>query len=201
MRYDQNHKQETRARVLKVAAKALREKGPDKLGVAEVMQAAGLTHGGFYAHFPSKEVFLTESLNEVFCQSRERRSRIVEGLGPRGALSAYIDFYVSKSHRDNPASGCPLVALNSDLPRQPRKFRAAFDAGVKRLVGELTQWIAAIGIEDAEKVAVSVLSAMVGAVALSRAVSDLDLSDELLDAARAGVKARLGLNDDKEINL
>ena len=201
MRYDENHKQETRARVLKVAAKALREKGPDKLGVAEVMQAAGLTHGGFYAHFPSKEVFLTESLNEVFCQSRERRSRIVEGLGPRGALSAYIDFYVSKSHRDNPASGCPLVALNSDLPRQPRKFRAAFDAGVKRLVGELTQWIAAIGIEDAEKVAVSVLSAMVGAVALSRAVSDLDLSDELLHAARAGVKARLGLSDDKEINL
>ncbi len=62
MRYDENHKQETRARVLKVAAKALREKGPDKLGVAEVMQAAGLTHGGFYAHFPSKEAFLTESL-------------------------------------------------------------------------------------------------------------------------------------------
>jgi len=201
MRYDENHKQETRARVLKVAAKALREKGPDKLGVAEVMQAAGLTHGGFYAHFPSKEAFLTESLNEVFSQSQNRRSRLVEGLGPRGALSAYIDFYVSKSHRDNPASGCPLVALNSDLPRQPRKFRAAFDAGVKRLAGELTQWIAAIGIEDADKVAVSVLSAMAGAVALSRAVSDPDLSDELLNAARAGVKARLGLSDAKETNL
>jgi TetR/AcrR family transcriptional repressor of nem operon len=201
MRYDENHKQETRARVLKVAAKALREKGPDKLGVAGVMQAAGLTHGGFYAHFPSKEAFLTESLNEVFSQSLERRSRLVEGLGPRGALSAYIDYYVSKSHRDHPASGCPLVALNSDLPRQPKKFRAAFDAGVKRLAGELTQWIAAIGIEDADKVAVSVLSAMVGAVSLSRAVSDPDLSDELLDAARAGVKARLGLSDDKEINL
>jgi TetR/AcrR family transcriptional repressor of nem operon len=125
----------------------------------------------------------------------------VEGLGPRGALSAYIDYYVSKSHRDNVASGCPLVALNSDLPRQPRKFRGAFDAGVKRLAGELAQWIAAIGIEDADKVAVSVLSAMVGAVALSRAVSDPDLSDELLDAARAGVKARLGLSDAKEINL
>jgi TetR/AcrR family transcriptional repressor of nem operon len=201
MRYDENHKQETRARVLKVAAKALREKGPDKLGVAEVMQAAGLTHGGFYAHFPSKEAFLTESLNEVFAQSRERRHGLVEGLGPRDALSAYIDYYVSKAHRDSPASGCPIVALNSDLPRQPKKFRTAFDAGVKRLTGELTQWIAAIGIEDADKVAVSVLSAMVGAVALSRAVSDCHLSDELLDAARAGIKARLGLSDAKEINL
>ncbi len=70
---------------------------------------------------------------------------------------------------------------------------------MKRLAGELTQWIAAIGIEDADKVAVSVLSAMAGAVALSRAVSDPDLSDELLEAARAGVKARLGLSDVKEI--
>src|SRR5258708_16047888 len=140
MRYDKNHKQETRARVLKVAAKALREKGPDKLGVAEVMQAAGLTHGGFYAHFPSKEAFLTESLNEVFAQSRERRSRLVEGLGPRGALTAYIDYYVSKSHRDNPASGCPLVALNSALPRQPKKFPLPFDAAVKRLAVEFNQW-------------------------------------------------------------
>ena len=199
MRYSENHKQETRARVLKVAAKALREKGPDKMGVADVMRDAGLTHGGFYAHFPSKEAFLTESLNEVFAQSGARRSRLVEGLGPRGALSAYIDYYVSKSHRDNPASGCPLVALNSDLPRQPKKFRVAFDVGVKLLAGELREWIAAIGIEDADKVAVSVLSAMVGAVALSRAVSDPYLSDELLDAARAGVKARLGLTDAKDI--
>ena len=199
MRYTENHKQETRARVLKVAAKALREKGPDKLGVAEVMQAAGLTHGGFYAHFPSKEAFLTESLNEVFAQSGERRSRLVVGLGPRGALSAYIDYYVSKSHRDHPASGCPLVALNSDLPRQPKKFRAAFDAGVKRLAGELAQWIAALEIDDADKVAVSVLSAMVGAVSLSRAVSDRQLSDELLDAARAGIKSRLGLSDAQEV--
>ncbi len=200
MRYDENHKQETRARVLKVAAKALRQKGPDKLGVADVMRAAGLTHGGFYAHFPSKEAFLTESLNEIFAQSRERRNQLVEGLGPRGALSAYIDYYVSKSHRDNPASGCPIVALNSDLPRQPKKFRSAFDAGVKQLTKNLATWIAAMGIEEADKVAVSVLSAMVGAVALSRAVSDPDLSDELLDAARAGVKARLGLSDAKEIN-
>jgi TetR/AcrR family transcriptional repressor of nem operon len=201
MRYSENHKQETRARVLKVAAKALREKGPDKLGVADVMRAAGLTHGGFYAHFPSKEAFLTESLNEVFAQSGERMKGLVEGLGPRGALSAYIDYYVSKSHRDNPASGCPIVALNSDLPRQPKKFRAAFDAGVKRLTEKLATWITAIGIEDADKVAVSVLSAMVGAVALSRAVSDPNLSNELLDAARAGIKARLGLSDATEINL
>src|SRR5258708_21659776 len=182
MRYDKNHKQETRARVRKVAAKALREKGADKLGVAEVMQAAGLTHGGLYEHFPSQEAFLTESMNEVFSQSKNRRSRLVEGLGPRGALSAYIDFYVSKSHRDNPASGCPLVALNSDLPRQPRKFRAAFDVGVKRLAGELTQWIVAIGIEDADKVAVSVLSAMAGAGARARGVSVPHCSDELPQA-------------------
>src|SRR5258708_18044310 len=167
MRYDENHKQETRARVLKVAAKALRQKGPDKLGVADVMRAAGLTHGGFYAHFPSKEAFLTESLNVVFAQSRERRNQLVEGLGPRGALSAYIDYYVSKSHRDNPASGCPIVALNSYLPRQPKKFRAAFDPGVKQLTKNLATCIAAMGIEDTDKDARSALSAMVSADMLS----------------------------------
>jgi TetR/AcrR family transcriptional repressor of nem operon len=198
MRYAQTHKQETRAKVLKVAAEALREKGPDGVGVAEVMSAAGLTHGGFYAHFPSKDVFLTETLNEVFAQLTERIRSVTEGLPPREALNAYIDHYVSRRHRDHPTMGCPLPALNSELPRQSESFRAAFDAGVKRLVGQFEQWISGAGIANAEKLAVSTVSAMVGALALARAVSDRHLSDELIESARAGIKARLGLVEPKE---
>jgi TetR/AcrR family transcriptional repressor of nem operon len=193
MRYGKTHKQETRDRVVKIAAKALREKGPEGVGVAEVMREAGLTHGGFYAHFPSKDAFLTESLKEIMTQSAERRRQLTEGLQPREALAAYVDYYVSALHRDHPAAGCPLVALNSELPRQPKKFRAAFDEGTKRLVAWLSQWMAAAGIENPDKLAVSTLSAMVGAVALSRAISDRNLSDELLNAARAGIKAQIGL--------
>jgi TetR/AcrR family transcriptional repressor of nem operon len=87
------------------------------------------------------------------------------------------------------------VALNSDLPRQSEKFRAAFDRGVKSLVEALTGWLTDAGFGDAEKLASSILSAMVGAVSLSRAVSDRELSDELLKAARDGIKVRLGLTD------
>jgi TetR/AcrR family transcriptional regulator, transcriptional repressor for nem operon len=198
MRYGQTHKQETRSKVLTVAAKALREKGPDGLGVAEVMNEAGLTHGGFYAHFPSKEAFLTESLNEVFAQLTERIRRVTEGLPPREALNAYIDHYVSRSHRDHASMGCPLPALNSELPRQSESFRKAFDAGVKRLIDQFAQWISDAGIVNSETLAVSTVSAMAGAVALSRAVSDRSLSNELLESARAGIKARLGLVEAKD---
>ena len=193
MRYDQNHKQQTRERVLKLAATALREKGPDGVGVADIMKSAGLTHGGFYAHFESKEAFLAESLKEAFVQASERVQKTTGHLPPHERLAAYIDFYVSATHRDSPTGGCAIVALNSELPRQSKEFRAVFDAGVKRIVERLTLWIEAIGLPHADEVATSTFAAMVGAVALSRAVADQKLSNDMLDSARAGIKARLGL--------
>ncbi len=195
MRYAENHKDETRKTLLKAAARALREKGPDRLGVAEVMAAAGLTHGGFYAHFKSKDAFLVEALNEGFAQGRRRFASLVNGLPPRHALATYIDSYVSTTHRDNPAGGCPITALNSDMPRQSKAFRESFDAGVKSLGAAFTERMREAGIEDAETLAPSILSAMVGAVALARSISDRALSDSILEIARAGIKARLGLSD------
>ena len=194
MRYAKSHKQETKDRVLKIAAKALRENGPNELGVADVMRAAGLTHGGFYAHFASKDELLAESLSETFSQLAVRVDQIAAGLPPREALVAYIDFYVSRSHRDHPGRGCPLVALNSDLTRQTDEFREAFDTGIEGVVDRLTQWMTAIGLQQPRKVAISTLSSMFGAVALSRAVSEPQLSDDLLETARADIKSRLGLD-------
>jgi TetR/AcrR family transcriptional repressor of nem operon len=194
MRYSENHKQETREKVLKLAARVLREKGPDRLGVAEVMAAAGLTHGGFYAHFPSKDDFLAETVKEVFAHAAARMKKVAGDLPPREALSAYLDFYLSTGHRDHHGAGCPIVALNSDLPRQSKKFRAEFDTGVKRLVAKLAEWLGAIGLAEPGKQAAALLSAMMGAVAMSRAVDDRELADELLAAARDGIKARFGLD-------
>jgi TetR/AcrR family transcriptional repressor of nem operon len=193
MRYSENHKQETREKVLKLAAQALREKGPDRLGVAEVMAAAGLTHGGFYAHFASKDDFLAATLKEVFDHSAARMIKVAGDLPAKAALSAYVDFYVSTGHRDHAGRGCPIAALNSDLPRQSQKFRAEFDAGVKRLIAKLSEWIGAMGLDEPDKQAAALLSAMMGALALSRAVADPQLSDDLLAAARKGIKARFGL--------
>ncbi|MBV9044495.1 MAG: TetR/AcrR family transcriptional regulator [Alphaproteobacteria bacterium] len=195
MRYAENHKEETHKALLKVAAVHLREKGPDRLSVSQVMKGAGLTHGGFYAHFKSKDALLNETLNDIFTKARRRVARMLEGLPPKHALATYIDFYVSSNHRDNPQDGCPITALNSDMPRQSKKFRAAFEAGVKQLVDLLEIRIDAAGVEDAAKLAPAIFSAMAGAVALSRTISDPDLSDEFLASTRASLKARLGLTE------
>ncbi len=195
MRYSETHKQETHATLVKVAAKALRERGPEDIAISDVMKAAGLTHGGFYAHFKSKDAFLAETLTATFAQSDTRMQRIVEGLPPRQALATYIDRYVSALHRDDPASGCPIAALSSDLPRQSRKFRAAFDGGVKAVISRLEGWMTGAGVPDAKALAPSILSAMTGAVTLSRAIGDRKLSDQILEAARTGIKARLNLGN------
>ncbi len=195
MRYSATHKAETHAKLVRLAGRTLREKGPDQLAVAELMGAAGLTHGGFYAHFKSKDALLAEALQGIFEESRQAFERLAKTLPPREALSSFIDSYLSPAHRDRPATGCPIVALTSDLPRQSRKFRAAFDAGVRMLVTDFTRRIEAAGVASDETLAASVLSAMAGAVMLSRAVADERLSDQLLAATRDSIKARLGLHD------
>jgi TetR/AcrR family transcriptional regulator, transcriptional repressor for nem operon len=195
MRYAETHKDETHKALLKAAGRQLRAEGPDRLSVAGVMKAAGLTHGGFYAHFKSKDALLVETLGDIFERSKRRMARLLEGLPAKHALATYIDFYVASSHRDDPGNGCPITALNSDMPRQSKRFRALFESGVKGLAGALADRMTAAGIDNAAKLAPSILSAMAGAVALSRTISDRDLSDELLASARAGIKARLGLTD------
>jgi TetR/AcrR family transcriptional regulator, transcriptional repressor for nem operon len=113
-------------------------------------------------------------------------------------LVRHIDAYLSPAHRDRPATGCPLVALNSDLPRQSRKFRAVFDAGVTLLVSEFEDSLMAAGIAGSDGLAASVLAAMAGAVAVSRGIADKRLSDALLAATRDSIKLRLGLPDTME---
>jgi len=195
MRYSETHKAETREKILKVASRTLREKGPENVAVAEIMEAAGLTHGGFYAHFKSKDALLAETLKHTFSSARAKALKAVEGLPPRHALAAYVDFYVSPRHRDFPERGCPISALNSDMPRQSKKFRAVYDEGVKNLVRLIAGWLEEAGYEEPEKLSSSLFSAMVGAVSVSRSVADKELSDELLESARTGIKARLGLTD------
>ncbi len=196
MRYSESHKQETHQKLVKVAAKMLREKGPDGFAVAELMNEAGLTHGGFYAHFESKEACVAEALREIFAQLGRHTQKNVEGLPPRHALATVIDLYVSPRHRDGVGDGCPVTSLNSDMPRQPPAVRDAFDSGVKTMVERMKESPRPPPASITPMISRQcVLAAMVGAVSMSRAVSDETLSDELLVAARSGIKARLGLND------
>src|SRR5215469_14282077 len=111
MRYDEAHKQKTRQRVLQAAASAIRAEGPDRVGVAGIMAKAGLTHGGFYAQFGSKDDLVADAIDQMFQEGRDKIAEIVAGKPPAKALGDFVDFYLSKTHRDSPDVGCALPAL------------------------------------------------------------------------------------------
>lgn len=193
MRYGAEHKQQTRERVLKEAAKAIRAEGLHKVGVASVMGKAGLTHGGFYAHFANKDEFLASAIDQMFKEGGERMSRSLDGRTSAEGLSAYIDFYLSSAHRDSRTSGCPLPFLSADAPRLEQPTREQVARGAHVLTGRLARILEALGHEDPEDEAGSMLSEMVGAVSLARAEPDPERSDRILARTRAGLKRRLGL--------
>jgi TetR/AcrR family transcriptional repressor of nem operon len=194
MRYDAEHKDETRKRVLKAAARAIREEGPFKVGVAAVMSRAGLTHGGFYAHFASREDMVAEGVGRMFEEARQGLDREIHpGRSPSEALAAYIDFYLSAEHRDTRTAGCPLPFLAADAPRLPDAARERYARGVAHLTERLADRLAALGRPDARDEARSMLAEMVGALSLARADPDRARSDAILATSRAALKARFNL--------
>jgi TetR/AcrR family transcriptional regulator, transcriptional repressor for nem operon len=193
MRYDPEHKRTTRARVLKEAAKAIRSEGPHRVGVADVMARAGLTHGGFYAHFASKNELVAAAIAQMFDEAQATLDHFSVGKPPAAALRAYIDFYLSPRHRDAYDSGCPLPSLSGDFPRLERAARQRFARGAERLVAALAALISALGRVDAEALASSSLAEMVGAIGLARSIPDPKRSNATLKHSRELLKARLGI--------
>ena len=193
MRYDAEHKQKTRERVLQEAAKAIREEGPHRIGVAGVMAKAGLTHGGFYAHFKSKDDLVTAAIGHMFERSVGRRIRETEGREPAAGLNAYIDFYLSAGHRDSRTSGCPMAALAADLPRLNTDAQTCFAAGVAAATAGIADLLTKLGRDAPEDLAASAIAELVGALSLARAEPDKDRSDAMLDRSKRLLKSRLGL--------
>src|SRR5579859_4650544 len=172
MRYGAEHKEETRKRVLKAAAKAIRAEGPHRIAVAGVMAEVGLTHGGFYAHFKSKDDLVAASIGQMFAEGIERLGRETDGVDAATGLSRYLDFYLSPAHRDAQGAGCPLPYLSADAPRMDPKSRARFADGVAGLTGRLAGLLAGIDHPVPAADAGSLLAEMVGAVSLARADPD-----------------------------
>jgi len=191
MRYDSEHKERTRQRVLTEAAAAIRAHGPDGIGVAALMSKAGLTHGGFYAHFKSKDDLIAQAIAQMFEESRQRFILKADDPDPAIALANYIDMYVSPRHRDAREHGCPLPSLSGDLARMPVKSRKRFTAGVAGLTQNIAKRLAELGKPHPERLAASMLAEMVGALALSRAIDDPAASDRILKTSRDALKARL----------
>jgi TetR/AcrR family transcriptional regulator, transcriptional repressor for nem operon len=193
MRYDTEHKQKTRAAVLRAAAKAIRQDGPDRVAVAAVMAEAGLTHGGFYAHFASKDDLVAAAIGQMFDESRARVEKETKDRSPAEGLAAYIDFYLSSAHRDARGAGCPMAALASDLPRLSEPAREQFAVGVQRLIATVGDKLEHVQGSNAKSEASSVVAELVGALSLARIEPDKKRSDAMLANSRDSLKRRLGL--------
>lgn len=194
MRYDAEHKQKTREKVLDAAAEAIRVEGPHKVSVGEVMSRAGLTHGGFYAHFQSKDDLVACTISHMFEKSALKRLEVMAAAHtPAGALNAYIDFYLSEAHRDARAWGCAMPALAADLPRLTEASQQTFAAGVRRITARIAELLEASGQSEAEDLAASTVSELVGALSLARAEPDPGHSDRILSRSRNALKQRLNL--------
>jgi TetR/AcrR family transcriptional repressor of nem operon len=194
MRYDARHKDRTRRRVLDHAAAAIRQHGVAGVSVSELMAGAGLTHGGFYTHFASKDDLIAEAITTMFDDRYEFFVRsFVEGQEPAAGLAAFIDRYLGAAHRAAIQAGCPLPSLSGDVARLPLAARKRFTAGTARLMRAIADLLRASGCADAERLAASMLAEMVGAVALSRAVADAELSDQILRTSRDAIKRRIAL--------
>ena len=170
-------KARTHEQIVDIAAARIRQDGTTAPSVAEIMQSAGLTHGGFYKHFDSRDELVAEAVERTFAESQEATAAVIDGA--EDPLAAFVDWYVSPEHRDNPASGCGVVALGADASRADPRVRAAYTEQVKRYLAQLKQLLG-----DDAKAAVA-LSTLVGAVLVARAVDDPALSDEIIADVRA----------------
>lgn len=193
MRYDPQHRLRTRERIVREAAAEIRKHGPDRIGVAGLMSKAGLTHGGFYAHFKSKDDLVAEAISYMFDDRYAAFRGTMEDVEPAQGLAAYVDRYLTVRHRDQPQNGCPLPCLTGDLARMPTEARKRFDDGTRRLTESIADALRAMKRPHPEALAASVLSEMVGAMAIARAVSNDERSKQILVATRECIKARIGL--------
>jgi len=177
-----------RQRVVEVASRLFREKGYDGIGVADLMKSAGLTHGGFYGNFASKEDLMTEASKLALATSLENwRSKA--GQGKQQALPAIIDSYLSTRHRDAPGGGCAAAAMGVDIARTLPGAQQEFAAATRQQFALLAGLMPDGEPKLQRQQAISTFAAMVGAMVLSRAVGDDPLSDDILAAVKAQLLA------------
>src|ERR1700753_2842985 len=126
MRYSKEHKSQTHARIVKRASVKLREKGAHGIGVADLMKEAGLTHGGFYAHFDSREALVIEAFTHAMDRSTERWRKLSASTSPDKRLSKIVNTYLAPIHRDDPGQGCAVPALAAEIARESTRTRRVF---------------------------------------------------------------------------
>lgn len=186
-------KEETHDRILRAAARAIRRHGYEGVGVAEVMREAGLTHGGFYAHFKSRDALLAEAADQAGAESLETLSRAAAAK-PGGELLGLVDSYLSDRHvtAHEHGLGCALAAAGSEVPRQNREVRRIVTRRIKDMIGLTERQFPGWGTKAAHEKAMGTVATLIGAMVLARAVDDTQLSREIRKAARELIRSAIG---------
>ncbi len=175
-------KEATHERILDAASRAIRRSGYDGTSVADIMKEAGLTHGGFYAHFASRDAMLAEVAHRAGAGTIAASERIAATAPPEEALQRVMAAYLSKDHVKNVESGCPIAALGSEMPRQASEVKRAATLRIKEMIDVVARYLPDWGQPEAHEQALLILSSMVGTLVLARAVDDPKLSDALLES-------------------
>jgi AcrR family transcriptional regulator len=191
MRYGKDQKQATRQRIVEAAGRRFKQDGIDGAGVAAVMSDAGLTNGAFYGHFSSKEDLVANVLAD---QLRAQRHSFDAQPSDRAGLEAFVRSYLSPQHRDQCADGCPSAALLDEIARRPAATRQVFSDELMGVIDDIASRLDPTDVEAARKDALTLFGLMVGTLQLARALTDRDLSDQLL---AQGVDTALKLLDNR----
>lgn len=179
---------QNRERIVEVAAQRFRERGFEGVGIADLMKEAGLTHGGFYGHFSSKDDLIAEASARALKHSLALWSPLAKST-PSDPLAAIADIYLTSRHRDNPGVGCLLAALGPDVSRQGPVVRHTVTDHIRASFDLLTKLVPAKSKAAKRQKAISTYATLVGTMVMARAVDDPALSQEILDAGLASVKA------------
>ena len=182
-RPDPSRKESTHERIVEAAARAIRRSGYGGTGVADIMKDAGLTHGGFYAHFDSREAMLAEAADRAGAETVATMERVAAAAPPEQALQAIIRTYLSKAHVEAVETGCAVAALGSEMPRQAPQVRRAATRRIKEMIDLVARQSPDWGQPGAHERALVTVATAVGALVLARAVDDPKLSDALREAA------------------
>lgn len=178
MRYQKDHKEQTRLRIVQTAAERFREQGISAMGLKAVLSDAGLTNGAFYNHFHSKDDLARETITVSLAS---RTALLQAAIDNGGGVEAVIRNYFTPRHRDNPGTGCPSAALASEVARQPDQVREAFASGVERFIDLMASQWPELPESGSRARAMSIYSLMVGGMQLARATPDETVSAQILN--------------------
>jgi TetR/AcrR family transcriptional regulator, transcriptional repressor for nem operon len=191
MGHSRAEKAKTHGRIVRLAAKRFREKGLEGVGIADLMKQAGLTVGGFYKHFASRDELVAEAMGLALGGWKRKIEAAASG-GPRVTYESLIDHYLSEAHRDNPAAGCPVGALAGEFVRSDKRTRSLVGQEAQDNIKLLTTFFRKRGADqdgEARARAIMAYCALVGAITMSRAVSDKRLSREILKSVARRLKS------------